>query len=235
MSIVSLPLDIHIEIARHLNLHDCLVYSQLSPLCYNVVQYIFAHREILDFKSVLNNDWKIALSDTELISVLHAHTRATRLTNFCVAPDFTSYSALCNYLSLYWHNDYSADTMYWHNDYSAAAKYWHIDNSADTIYTRGHTKGHLYTIQCIGAFQGGASNRAQSDILESIWSKFDTDDEYRVQIDSISREPYDSVTCNYTNWSNVSIDSPYRRCTNCLQAFPFSAQSVCDVCFGMSP
>ena len=57
MSIVSLPLDIHIEIARHLNLHDCLVYSQLSPLFYDVVQYIFAHRDILDFKSVLNNDW----------------------------------------------------------------------------------------------------------------------------------------------------------------------------------
>ena len=134
MSIVSLPLDIHIEIARHLNLHDCLVYSQLSPLCYDVVQYIFAHRDILDFKSVLNNDWQIALSDTELITVLHAHTRATMLTNFSVAPHFTSYSALSNYLSLYWRND---DTMYWHND------------SADTIYTRGHTKGHLYTVYSV--------------------------------------------------------------------------------------
>ena len=213
------PLDIHIEIARHLNLHDCLVYSQLSPLCYDVVQYIFAHRDILDFKSVLNNDWQIALSDTELITVLHAHTRATVLTNFCVAPHFTSYSALSNYLSLYWHNDDSADTMYWHND-----------DAADTIYTRGHTKGHLYTIQCL-AFEG-ASIRAQSYLLQSIWSKFDTD-EYGVKIDSISSELYDSVTCNYTNWSNVSIDSPYRRCTNCLTAFPFSAQCVCDVCFDM--
>ena len=231
MSIVSLPLNIHIEIARYLNLHDCLVYSQLSPLCYDVVQYIFAHRDILDFKSVLNNDWQIALSDTELITVLHAHTRATMLTNFCVAPHFTSYSALCNYLSLYWHNDYSADTMYWHNDDSADTVYWHIDDTADTIYTLGHTKGHLYTIQCL-AFEG-ASIRAQSYLLDSIWSKFDTDHEYRVQIDSISSEPYESATCNYTNWSNVSIDSPYRRCTNCLQAFPFSAQCVCDVCFGM--
>ena len=98
-------------------------------------------------------------------------------------------------------------------------------------YTPVVTKGHLYTIQCL-AFEG-ASIRAQSYLLDSIWSKFDTDHEYRVQIDSISSEPYESVTCNYTNWSNVSIDSPYRRCTNCLQAFPFSAQCVCDVCFGM--
>ena len=163
MSIVSLPLDIHIEIDRHLNLHDCLVYSQLSPLCYNVVHYIFAHRDILDFKSVLNNDWQIALSDTELITVLNAHTRATMLTNFCVAPHFTSYSALSNYLSLYWYND----------------------DAADTIYTRGHTNGHLYSIQCRGVFQG-ASIRAQSYLLESIWSKFDTDHEHRIQIDTIS-------------------------------------------------
>ena len=117
------------------------------------------------------------------------------LTNFCVAPHFTSYSALPNYLSLYWHNDDSADTMYWHNDDAADTMYWHNDDAADTIYTRGHTQGHLYTIQCLGAFEG-ASIRAESYLLQSIWSKFDTD-EYGVKIDSISREPYDSVTCNH--------------------------------------
>ena len=137
MSIVSLPLDIHIEIARHLNLHDCLVYSQLSPLRYNVVHYIFAHRNILDFTSVLNNDWQIALSDTELITILHAHTRATFLKLLC-CPTFHFLLCPTYYLSLYWYND-----------------------AADTIYTCGHTNGHLKSIQCIGAFEGGASNLIQ--------------------------------------------------------------------------
>ena len=207
MSFPTLPFDIHIQIARHLNLHDCLVYSQLSPLCYNVAYYVFAHRHILDFGSVLNNHHEIALSDTALLAILHAHTRATILANFCVGPHFSAYIALSSYLSLYWFNH----------------------DPADDIYTHGYVNGHIRSIECIGTFLG-ATNLAQSDLLDTIWNTFDTHHEYRVLIDSLQQSPYKAVTCNYTNWSSSDVDSPYKRCPHCLTAFPFSPQPVCDMC-----
>ena len=59
-----LPLDIHIEIVCYLPLRNALSYSQVSTITFDVVYYVFAHREELDFSSLLDANNTIALPDT---------------------------------------------------------------------------------------------------------------------------------------------------------------------------
>lgn len=50
----TLPLDVHIEIARYFPLKDALSYSLVSEVTFDAVYYIFAHREERDFSSLLD-------------------------------------------------------------------------------------------------------------------------------------------------------------------------------------
>ena len=45
----ALPIDIHIMIAKLLNLNECLIYSQVSRVTFDAAYYVFAHRKQLDF------------------------------------------------------------------------------------------------------------------------------------------------------------------------------------------
>ena len=67
-----LPLDIHIEIVRYLPLRDALAYSQVCTLTFDAVYYVFAHRDELDFSSVLDANNTIALKDNMILTILYA-------------------------------------------------------------------------------------------------------------------------------------------------------------------
>ena len=84
------------------SLTDCLSYMRACTVTHNVVQYVFAHRDELDFHSLLDDMNTIALSSTELMTVLYAHTRATRILNFCLNPSFTCFDEFSRYFNLYW-------------------------------------------------------------------------------------------------------------------------------------
>ena len=90
-------------IAKLLNLRQCLIYSQVSTVTFDAVYYVFSHRKQLDFGSVLGADKGIILPDTLLLKVLHAHTRAEVITDFCVSRQFDSFAELEWYLENYWH------------------------------------------------------------------------------------------------------------------------------------
>ena len=99
----NLPLDTHIEIVRYLPLQDALSYSQVNMISFDAVYYVFCHRDELDFASVLDANNTIFLSDDKLLTVLHAHTRASVISNFCLSGQFCMHSALESYFTLYWH------------------------------------------------------------------------------------------------------------------------------------
>ena len=52
-SLLDLPLDIHILIARFLPLREQLIFASFSDQMYYAVHYVFAHAETLDFTSLL--------------------------------------------------------------------------------------------------------------------------------------------------------------------------------------
>ena len=106
-----LPLDIHIEIARYLPLRDALAYSQVCTLTFDAVYYVFAHRDELDFSSVLDANNTIALENNMILAILHAHTRASVIINFCLPDTFTLFEDLDQYLSLYWTKHANMDQM----------------------------------------------------------------------------------------------------------------------------
>ena len=89
-------------IAKLLNLRQCLIYSQVSTVTFDMVYYVFSHRKQLDFGLVLGADKGIILPDSLLLKVFHAHTRAEVITDFCVSRQFDSFAKLEWYLEKYW-------------------------------------------------------------------------------------------------------------------------------------
>ena len=71
-----LPFDIQIEIARYLPLKDALAYADVCTLAHDAVYYVFSHRKELNFTSLLDDSGCIALPDTMILYILHAHVRA---------------------------------------------------------------------------------------------------------------------------------------------------------------
>ena len=65
-----LPFDVLVEIAKCLNLQGSYSFSKCFTAAYDVVYYVFSHREVLDFESV----WTI--ERVRNLQLLHAHTRA---------------------------------------------------------------------------------------------------------------------------------------------------------------
>lgn len=84
-----------------LSLKDYISYMQVSTITHDIVHYIFAHRRILDFQSVLNEHTNtIALPPQVLMTVLYAHSRVESIQNFCLSPTFTQFDEFCRYLGI---------------------------------------------------------------------------------------------------------------------------------------
>ena len=85
-SLSSLPFEIHVHITRYLELRDALHYTEVLHMAFDAVYYVFSHRNILDFSSTLNKDGFIDLTEEQILSILHAHTRATIVRYLALPP-----------------------------------------------------------------------------------------------------------------------------------------------------
>lgn len=83
-----MALEVQILIVRHLSLKDALEYMEVCTVTHDAVYHVFAHRRVLDFASVLDNQNTVALPLQLLMTVLYAHTRAESIVNFCLNPSF---------------------------------------------------------------------------------------------------------------------------------------------------
>ena len=97
-----IPLDIHIEKARHLPLKDALVYATINPLAYDAVFYVFSHRRELNFASLLDKKQCIDLADAEFLNILHAHVRAESVAGFALPCTFNMFDELEAYFGTQW-------------------------------------------------------------------------------------------------------------------------------------
>ena len=102
--------NVQVEIARHLPLKDALAYADVCTLAHDAAYYLFSHRKELNFTSLLDDSESIALPDTMILYLLHAHVRADTIVSFALPCTFTMFAELNFYFSLYWreiinHND----------------------------------------------------------------------------------------------------------------------------------
>ena len=157
---------------------------QACSVTHNAVQYVFSHRRELNFKSVLDDNYTIALPPQMLMQILYAHTTAETIVNFCFNPSFHLYEDFAKYFNLYWRRRW-ADLE------------WPYGTCHMTV---GHHAGNLRYINYLGSHHGGA-NTHQSMFLQSLW--LDLRDCIRQIIEPLSfRDPT-------PNWCTLDIDKPY--------------------------
>ena len=206
-TLLSLPFEVHLIIARHLNLKDALSYAEVSPTIHDVIYYIFAHRLQLDFSSTLNSSGVINLPDDTIMRILHAHTRAAQLCYFALSPTFQLNDQLKFYLDLYWNCTFIPD---------------YAENLEPLLLGGtyiGHQSGQLQNIGYV---------RTLNDETYSLLQSYD-DPVYGIHIES---EPTSPMLTETVNWSTADIDKPYSECTICGQTIQPIPQSTtrCSSC-----
>ena len=186
--LLHLPFEIHVQIARNLQLKDCLAYATLSPLCHDAVYYIFSHRIQLDLGSLIANN-RLSIQSDLFLQILHAHTRATTIRNFCIPTDFTSFSDLSAYFELYWQHTYIPD-------YDPS-----VPEPSMICGTHvGHIRGQLSHIYYLGYY--GASTPLQHEQMHAILSVYD-DPMYDIYISE--EDNRDHILNDKSNWSVVNL------------------------------
>lgn len=136
------PLHVQVAAIMSMSLYQAYHLSQMCPQAFDAVYYTFAHQTDLDFSSFLDGKGVIALPDNEIMTILHAHTRARSIHYFCLPPTFTSFDALKQYFSLYlpfWLNGH--DTGFLSMIHCPRA--WQCDLATHPIYI------HLRNMLCI--------------------------------------------------------------------------------------
>ena len=199
----TLPFLVQVDIVRHLPLADALAYSQTCVGAHDAVYYVFSHREQLDFSSVLDANDVIALDDHTVLKVLHAHVRATRITEFCLRAEFTLFDDLVNYFHTYW-------------------------NVFTNVHgeTVGHPSGHLYEVWLAQprGIEFHAPLASKHRLLE-LWHSLDMYTEY---ISSVMHcRQITPPPPQYHNWSTVDLDTRFKPCPCCGFAIP-STDDCCQ-------
>ena len=139
-------------------------------------------------------DKKIILPDSLLLKVLHAHTRAEVITDFCVPRQFDSFAKLEGYME----------------------KYWHLMDTGDFNMV-GHESGHLWKITYPRGSHYGAATRKQGYKLKYIWDDYSDDyGVFGVEPDntnptSMFYPQFPPLNNAPSNWSTVDLDQPYSR------------------------
>ena len=97
-----LSMELHVCIAKLLSLKDCIGYMEVCTSTHDAVQYVFAHRRILDFELVLDEQKTIDLLQQVLMKVLYAHSRTEIIINFHFNLSFNLLDEFSRYFNLYW-------------------------------------------------------------------------------------------------------------------------------------
>ena len=148
-----LPIELHVHIAKLLSLKDCIAYMEVCASTHDAVQYIFAHRRILDFASVLDEQKTINLPQEVLVKVLYAHSRTEIIINFCLNPSFNLLDEFSRYFNLYW-----------------AWRFVQPDIDSLDVQLVGHPSGHLQQLVFLGHYCGGSTNEQALLLLSRLWS-----------------------------------------------------------------
>ena len=175
--------------------HTCKYPKLHLMLC---IMSLPTEKSLHDFSSLLDANNTISLSDSVILAILHAHTRGSVISNFCLPHTFALFSDLDHYLSLYWR------------------KYTNMDNTVV-----GHPMGKLQRIQFLNCH--GLSYDATTDNIDliiSIWQKYEPYSEFLSYIDSscMPGKPWFNIPL-YSNWSTANIKIPYR-CSTCNALIP---------------
>ena len=187
----TLPFLVHVDIVRHLPLADALAYSRTCVSAHDVVYYVFSHREELDFSSVLDANEVIALDDHTLLKVLHAHVKATFITEFCLRAGFALFDDLETYFQTYW-------TVF-------------SNRHGETV---GQPSGHLREVWLTKHW--GIEDHAPLSSrhrLVHLWDSLDMYDDYISSVmhcrrHRVPRPPLDYIPVPppYNNWSTTDLD-----------------------------
>ena len=172
---------------------------------------MFAHRRILNFGSILDEQNTIALPSQVLMQVLYAHTRVELILDFCLNPSFNLFDEFSRYFNLYWA--------------------WRlIQPNIDSLDVQpvGHPSGHLQQLIFLGQNSGG-STTAQTLLLTNLWTS--SQDWIGMDIYPMQDfKPAKSTLCSVPNWSTVDIDSPHLQCQSCYpQPFCICADPLMQI------
>ena len=179
------------RISKLLSLRDCITYMHVSAITHDAVLYVFAHRRVLDFETVLDQQKTIALHPALLMDVLYAHSRTELIINFCLNPSFTLFDEFTRYFNLYW-----------------AWRLIQKDVDSSSLVPVGHPSGHLRYLGLQGHFNGG-STMEQAVFLVDLWNSnqnwlgMDIYLMYDCQPYNVTPYPH------FVNWSTIDIDAPY--------------------------
>ena len=86
--------DIHMQIARNLQLKDCLAYSTVSQICVLHI-FTYTHRIELDWGSLIVNN-RLSIQSDLFLQILHAHTRVRTIRNLMTLHPFQIYQRILN-------------------------------------------------------------------------------------------------------------------------------------------
>ena len=209
-NLLSLPIEIQIIIVRKLPLRDCIAYAQVSTTCHDLVYYVFSHRLELDFSSLVSN-CHLIISSEQFLDILHAHTRATIIRNFCLPHQFNDYAQLARYFNLYWAHTFIPT----YDDSSESFPGAEPSMLSGTHV--GHIRGELTYVHYLGFY--GASTHAESFEISQILCQYD-DDRYGLQVTNDS-PPH--VINESDNWGTVVLDTPYTTCSKCQLPMEYSS------------
>ena len=135
-----------------------------------------------------------------ILAILHAHTRASVIINFCLPHTFTLFAELDQYLSLYW------------------TKHTNMDQTAAVGHPMG-TLQRIYYLNCHGLPYNARSESKAS--LLSLWHKYEPYSEVLPSIDFYGQPGKPSPHKSLYNWSTSNIEIPYR-CLTCNSLISYS-------------
>ena len=202
-----IPLEVHIDIARYLPLRDALAYANVNTLAHDAVYYIFSHRSELNFASLLDDKDCIALTDAEIMNVLHAHVRATSIVALSLRCSFSMFAELESYFSMYWRV---------------------LINQRDEQV--GHPSGNLQYVGYLHYYglQHGAPKENLAR-MAALCDRYEPYDEYLSCFENRGLCGEYSFTEPYNNWSNIDLDIRYKPCP-CCHLSTFASSEVCEGC-----
>ena len=192
-TLLYLPFDIHIHIARFLPLRDQLTFATLSINTYKAVNFVFAHVDTLDFTSLLGPPLTpppnathlrrtTRLSPSALLEVMSKHVRARTIINLALPPLFMThhYVQFENLISQMW---------------------------KENVYRGvGHPNGQLTRILLEKDTCNGAYPYKEFFIMDHFWDRYRYPTEDNTLAVEYNCSPDDTSTI--PGWSTVDISKP---------------------------
>ena len=183
----------------------------MHSIAHDAVYYVFSHRKELNFTSLLDDSGCIALPDTMILYILHAHIRAETIVSFALPCTFSMFAEREVYFAMYWRELIS------HNNVRV-----------------GHPSGNLQYVDYRHYFGlPHCAPEANRDVIFDICNSLEPYDEYISRFNgSFAQENGVFLFLEpYSNWCNTNLDIRYHHCSCCdsCSPDPLSSDGFCRV------